>query len=468
MLWGEGQTAMQARLVAAQSYAAFEAVNLVGRSEVRVLDIGCLDGFGTQVRFAPYESVKRVVGIDPLPDAIAQAQAAIDDERFSFACVSFENFEPEDDEQFDLVCFSYVMQYFFDPQVALQKAFRLLAPGGFVVVQAIDEGAELSYPDPDNVFPRLFALYKQYALPNTTHETCVDPFRGGRCYAYMKSAGFSKVVVRLLATDTVGKSLSERQALFNHWVCSRRNISAYIDRKVLDEVRLLEHAGRMLFEREDYYFCGQSVVAIAQRPMAGNRSWTYVGPVFGQGHASRAESLYPKVSNRNLLEEHGDVGLSQKTTAEERECTPVTLRPMVEADLGGVIDIEIASFRDPWTPLAFALDLRHNARAYYEVALCEGRVVGYVGWWDAPDGAVIVRIAVDPAQRGTGVGRALTEHVAQCAHKKGNTALLLEVRAANKGARAFYERLGFVESYTRSCYYEDPPDDGVVMTRSLN
>ena len=96
MAWGKGQIVKQALRTAPEDYAAFEAVNLAGRGGVRVLDVGCFDGFNTYLKFAPYAGVARVVGVDPLPEAVAEAATrTAGDARFSFACSTFEDYEPE-------------------------------------------------------------------------------------------------------------------------------------------------------------------------------------------------------------------------------------------------------------------------------------------------------------------------------------------------------------------------------------
>ena len=49
----------------------------------------------------------------------------------------------------------------------------------------------------------------------------------------------------------------------------------------------------------------------------------------------------------------------------------------------------------------------------------------------------------------------------------GHGVLTLEVRAGNAQARGFYTRLGFQEAAVRTAYYEDPPDDAVIMALPL-
>ncbi|RDB59905.1 ribosomal-protein-alanine N-acetyltransferase [Gordonibacter sp. 28C] len=455
MSWGKAQITKQAYRTAPEDYAAFEAVNLAGRDGVRVLDVGCFDGFNTRLKFAPYAGVSRVVGIDPMADAVADAAAlAADDPRFSFSCATFEEYEPGDEERFDLVYFSHVLQHLPDPQAALDKAFRLLDPGGFVVVKTVDDAAKLSYPDPDDVMRRLFELYERHVLPNTPHTSRTDRYNGEKCYTLMKRAGLENVRVRTFSTDTAGKGLDERRELFERCVYFRRNVPPCVDEAAAAEIRSLVDAWGALFERDDYYFASQSFVAIGQKPQEGVRSWTYAGPVFGDGAAASA----PRPAA---------TGGARAAEGEGAAAETLVLRPMTESDLGSVMGIEVASFRDPWTPLAFALELRHNPCARYTVAVVDGDVAGYLGWWGTPEGAAIVRVAVDPAFRKAGVGRALVEQAARCACDEGHAALKLEVRAGNAVACAFYARLGFLVVAVRAGYYDDPPEDALVMALTL-
>ena len=444
MPWGKAQITKQAYRTAREDYAAFEAVNLAGRAGVRVLDVGCFDGFNTVLKFAPYAGIERVVGIDPDAAAVAEAVARTDDARFAFQCCAFKDYEPAEGERFDLVYFSHVLQHVADPQAALAKAYRLLAPGGFVVVKTIDDGVKVSYPDPDDVMCRLFALYERHVLPNTPHTAHTDRSNGRKCYTLMRRAGFENVRVRTFAVATAGKTPDERHALFERCVYFRRVVPPCVSEVVADEIHALVDAWEALFAQEDYYFSSQSFVVIGQKPALGEEPWMYAGPVFGEGVAAVPAACDATGSDGGVV-----------------------VRPLTEDDLGAVMGIEVASFRDAWTPLAFGLDVRHNPCARYSVAVVEGQVAGYLGWWSTPEGAAIVRVAVDPARRGAGVGRILVEQAARRARKEGADVLTLEVRESNAGARAFYERLGFQEVARRANFYDDPPEDAVLMALPL-
>ncbi len=79
----------------------------------------------------------------------------------------------------------------------------------------------------------------------------------------------------------------------------------------------------------------------------------------------------------------------------------------------------------------------------------EGRPVGYAlaRYGDhGPTTAYVSDLWVDGDARRQGLGRELLRHVGSAAAERGVTHVLLDVDAKNRGAIAFYERLGFEES----------------------
>lgn len=82
----------------------------------------------------------------------------------------------------------------------------------------------------------------------------------------------------------------------------------------------------------------------------------------------------------------------------------------------------------------------------------------------APDGFVMARVAageaeiltlaVTPAARGQGLGRALLQAAINKAREMGATTMFLEVGADNPAARALYASLGFTKVGDRKGYYQ--------------
>jgi len=85
--------------------------------------------------------------------------------------------------------------------------------------------------------------------------------------------------------------------------------------------------------------------------------------------------------------------------------------------------------------------------------------------------AEIITLAVDPARRCQGLGRALVEAAANLARDHGAEAMFLEVAETNLAALALYARTGFETVGRRPGYYSQtggPPVDAIVMRWHLN
>lgn len=139
----------------------------------------------------------------------------------------------------------------------------------------------------------------------------------------------------------------------------------------------------------------------------------------------------------------------------------ITIVPMSEAHLPTLAALEACCFSDPWSEAALREEL-DNPLAHFIVALCDGEIAGYLGCHHIVDEAFIANIAVFPAFRRRGVGRALVE-----AAKSDAAALYrltLEVRASNEGAIALYRSLGFVEDGVRPHFYAHPTEDAVLYS----
>ncbi len=72
--------------------------------------------------------------------------------------------------------------------------------------------------------------------------------------------------------------------------------------------------------------------------------------------------------------------------------------------------------------------------------------------------AELLRIAVDPARRGGGLGRRLLEACQAVLAAEGMEELHLEVRASNRAAIGLYRACGWVPSGRRGGYYPDGED----------
>jgi len=134
----------------------------------------------------------------------------------------------------------------------------------------------------------------------------------------------------------------------------------------------------------------------------------------------------------------------------------MTIRPMRPDDLAAVAAIQAQNpHAAQWNPEDYL------SRESY-VAEIENTLVGFLVLLPlGPAEAEILNIAISPAFRRRGIGRALLSQAA------GRT-LHLEVRASNAGTLAFYRALGFLESGRRRAYYRQPPEDAILMSRPMS
>ncbi len=106
-----------------------------------------------------------------------------------------------------------------------------------------------------------------------------------------------------------------------------------------------------------------------------------------------------------------------------------------------------------------------NAEDYllYDFLAAEtgGAVAGFLcARQTAPAEREILDICIAPAHRRLGVGRSLLDSYLYGFRGE----VFLEVRISNSGAMKFYKRYGFQELTVRKAYYDNPGEDGVVMT----
>jgi ribosomal-protein-alanine N-acetyltransferase len=137
-----------------------------------------------------------------------------------------------------------------------------------------------------------------------------------------------------------------------------------------------------------------------------------------------------------------------------------------EQDLTGVLEVEAASFSNPWTREMYDWELQNLAVCHiYVVRTDEWHVAGFCAFWLVVDEIHINNVAIRPSLRGQGMGTALLHHVLQEGRRLGARRATLEVRASNRDAQRLYERMGFSAAGVRRRYYSNPVEDAVILWR---
>lgn len=146
----------------------------------------------------------------------------------------------------------------------------------------------------------------------------------------------------------------------------------------------------------------------------------------------------------------------------------VQIRPMTAADLARVMEIAASLPEAPqWPEAAYltALSPESTPRRIALVAVGPRpeKVLGFILASLAPPQAELESIAVAAGIQRRGLGRMLFEALVNDLRAAGVLEIILEVRASNRPAAAFYRSAGFGQTGLRRAYYADPIEDAVLM-----
>lgn len=139
------------------------------------------------------------------------------------------------------------------------------------------------------------------------------------------------------------------------------------------------------------------------------------------------------------------------------------VRPVSSADRDTIIELEAASFSNPWTPQTFEVMVSSPASRLDVARLAGVGIVAFCGCWVFEDEVHINTLAVHAGFRRQGIASALLTHVLA---DTGANRATLEVRRSNAAAIALYEKHGFHVKAVRPKYYENPNEDGLILWRN--
>lgn len=123
----------------------------------------------------------------------------------------------------------------------------------------------------------------------------------------------------------------------------------------------------------------------------------------------------------------------------------VQVRPVQPADFPALVAIEAAAFAPLWRHSHSGLELGWRQSLCFHVAELAGRLVGfeYSVHSQAERAAHLVRISVDPAVQGLGVGSALLTAALEAYRRQGLRHVSLNTQVDNLSSQQLYAKFGF-------------------------
>lgn len=138
-----------------------------------------------------------------------------------------------------------------------------------------------------------------------------------------------------------------------------------------------------------------------------------------------------------------------------------------DADVRRIAELEAEIFVDAWSKKSIKETMKQG-HSYCAVVEEDGEILGYFICYFVLDEWEIARIAVAPAARRLGIGRALLGHLFQVSKEQGAYRILLDVRSSNAPAICFYQQAGFIADGRRKDFYTLPQrEDAILMSKIL-
>lgn len=124
-------------------------------------------------------------------------------------------------------------------------------------------------------------------------------------------------------------------------------------------------------------------------------------------------------------------------------------------------EIENACYPDPWSKAMLSDEIGEE---YSEIFLYNNDPIGYISGRLYIDEAHILSIAIEPSWQRKGIGRKFLTDWLHKVREDGAERVHLEVRVSNRSAQNLYISLGFELTGKRVNFYDDPPEDALLMT----
>lgn len=232
---------------------------------LNVLDIGCSNGFKTEMLFDKYNNIKHITGIDVDENAINEAQIYFqNNDRYTFEVKNIYDLEAEN--KYDIINLSYVLQHLQDPKKILNILKNSLSDRGIIIIKVPDDSFKLCYPDNENLLHKIFHLYENEIMIKQNITKFTDRHIGKKVYSYLSENNYKNIKLYYSNTDTIGKTVEQKLKLFDTSIAFRSASNRNdISIEIKNEMDLLLNMLRKEFEKDNFYYTMSVLYYIASK-----------------------------------------------------------------------------------------------------------------------------------------------------------------------------------------------------------
>lgn len=238
-----------------QSFDEFvlQESKILDNKDLKVLDIGCSNGFKTKMLFDKYDNIIKIDGIDIDENAIKEAKESFKDNfKYSFELRSID--ELDTNNKYDIINLSYVLQHLKNPEEILKKLKELLTDRGIIIIKVPDDSFKSCYPN-NELLKDIFKLYDEDLIKKSSITKYTDRYIGKKVYNFLINNEYKDIKLYYSITDTIEKSIDERLNIFESSIAFRKRVdSEYMDDISLKQMELLLDEMKENFKKEDFYY----------------------------------------------------------------------------------------------------------------------------------------------------------------------------------------------------------------------
>lgn len=238
---------------------------ILKHSDLKVLDIGCSNGFKMKMLFDQYDNITQIVGIDIDDYAIKEAKINFQgNKKYNFELKSIDDLN--DDSKYDIINLSYVLQHLEKPQIVLKKLKSMLTDRGVIIIKVPDDSFKFYYPDNNKLLQRIFNLYEKEIMIKQEVTRYTDRYIGKKVYNYLVQNNYNNIKLYYSVSDTIGKTLEQRLKSFDSSIGFRTAVNKdNVSEKVKNEMEELLSELKEEFKQEDFYYTMKVLYYIASK-----------------------------------------------------------------------------------------------------------------------------------------------------------------------------------------------------------
>lgn len=233
--------------------------------DLKVLDVGCSNGFKTKMLFDKYDNITHITGIDIDNNAINEATDIFrENKKYKFELKSID--ELDYNSKYDIIYLSYVLQHLEEPQKVLKKLRNLLTDKGIIIIKVPDDSFKFCYPDKKDLLHKIFNLYENQIMKKQDITKYTDRYIGKKVYNYLVESDYNNIKLYYSISDTIGKTQEQRLSFFDSSIGFRSAINKKdVSEKVKNKMEELLNELKKEFEKEEFYYTMTVLYYIASK-----------------------------------------------------------------------------------------------------------------------------------------------------------------------------------------------------------